>query len=284
MAFLFSVSASLPGFTGEIFENPPVESVEVKDIGLNGAFGSESNRVFFSYSEWADFAEKFTAEDIKDYAAEFDKEFFKEHNLAVADISMPNTAHSVYVESAEEKSNMLKIEYRLTETEDLFAFEAVCYETVFAVTSKLVSDIETTRLEDVTIPYIDCGLVEKSFNALSGSNNAHLFSDYEKWDEFKDTSNLIAGGFNDIYDEYFFVKYNLAVLAIGYGDGRYTSQYVDSYVKDGVLNVEYYDVQVVPDNEAVVCEPVTETLFIVTTKSAASVKPVYLGKIDYQES
>lgn len=283
MAFLFSVSGSLPGFISGKLVNPPVENVEVKDIGLNGAFGSESNRVFFSYSEWAAFAVKFTTEDAKDYVAEFDKDFFKEHNLAVADISMPDTAHSVYVESAEEKSNVLEIEYRLTETEDMGGAAVICYETVFAVTSKLVSDIEITRLDDVTIPYIDCGLVEKSYAALHSGSNAHLFSDYEEWSRFKEASDIMEDGFNDIYDEYFFIRYNLAVLSIGYGDARYTSQYVDSYIKDGVLTVEYYDLQQHPDEAAMPCEPVTETLFIVTDKSVTSVKPACLGKIGYQE-
>lgn len=416
MAFVFSVSGSLPGFIGEIFENPPVESVEVKDIGLNGAFGSESDRVFFSYREWSAFAKNFETEESKDYAAKFDKDFFKEHNLAVADISKPDTAHSVYIESAEEKSNVLKIEYRLTSTEGVVGLDVICYETVFAATSKLVSEveliegekeliisspvknvqifengdedgflsdkdykifsdcsewetfcntldereknacneyvskelfnennlaiiditmpgsepvlyikeakeignslvinyllvselgmagtcepyeqtvfatvskavseIELVESESVTIPEINWGLVEKTDNALHGGNDKYFFSDYEKWEEFKDTSNINTNGFDDIYDEYFFIRHNLAVLTIGYGDARYTSQYVDSYVKDGVLNVEYYNIQVIPDNEAVVCEPVTETLFLVTGKNATSVKPVCLGKIDYQE-
>lgn len=283
MAFVFSVSGSLPGFIGEIFENPPVESVEVKDIGLNGAFGSESDRVFFSYREWSAFAENFETEESKDYAAKFDKDFFKEHNLAVADISKPDTAHSVYIESAEEKSNVLKIEYRLTSTEGVGGPAVICYETVFAATSKLVSEVELVELESVTIPEINSGLAQKTDNALHGGNDEYFFSDYEKWEEFKDTSNINTNGFDDIYDEYFFIRHNLAVLTIGYGDARYTSQYVDSYVKDGVLNVEYYNIQVVPDNEAVVCEPVTETLFLVTGKNATSVKPICLGKIDYQE-
>ena len=285
MAFVFSVSGYLPGFIRDELVNPPVESVEVKSFGFGGILGNgdEGSRVFFSYDEWAEFSENFKREDVKEYAERFDKSFFKEHNLAVADISMPDTAYSVYVESAEEKSNVLELEYSLLGIDGMAIIGENCYETVFAVTSKLVSEVKTTQLEDVTVPMLNHGLFEKSENALHGIDNAWLFDDYDEWSEFKAESEINTNGFNDIYDEYFFEFYNLAVVTIGYGDCRYTSQYVDSYVKDGVLKVEYYDLQVQPDNAVMPSEPVTETMFIVASKGASSAEAVCLGRLEYEE-
>ncbi len=285
MAFVFSVSGYLPGFIRDELMNPPIESVEVKSFAIEGILGNgnEGSRVFFSYDEWAEFSGNFKGKDAKEYAERFDKSFFKDHNLAVADISMPDTACLVYVESAEEKSNVLELEYRLVTEYGMVGFTVICYETVFAVTSKLVSEVKTTQLEDVTAPMTELGLFEKSYNALYGKNNAWVFDNYDEWSKFKKESEINTNGFNDIYDKYFFMLHNLAVVTIGYGDMRYTSQYVDSCVEDGVLKVEYYDLQAHPDNAAMPCEPVTETLFIVTGKDASSAEAVCLGRLEYEE-
>lgn len=284
MAFLFSVSGYLPGFISEKLVNPPVEDIEIFENGdSDGLLKVANSRVFFSYSEWEAFCGSLDERE-KDFCdGKVSEEIFDEHNLAVVDITMPGSEPAIYINSAEEKVDTLTLNYVLVSELGMDGTDEVYEQTVLAVVSKFVSKAEAIKGESVTIPEMKPGLAEKTHNGLYDINQAVVFDSYTNWVDFKETSDIDPNGFNDIYDEYFFVKYNLGIVAITYGDSRTSCQYVGSYVEDGVLKVEYYDRQVYPDYVAVPCEPSTETLFFITRKNVSSIEMVCLGEIDYHE-
>lgn len=290
MAVLFSVSGSLPGFISEKLENPPVESVEVVGFRhLEKFFEDEEEgyRVFFGYSEWQIYVKQLNNDEVNEYAEKFDKSFFNEHNLAVIQISAPSTAESVYIESAEEKSNVLELEYRLFSEYGMAGADVICYHTVFAVTSKFVSEVRATEFESVILPEIKRGLIDTVETDCSGNDDeeTYVFSDYESWQEFKSTTEL--GDYEDIYDEYFFLRCNLTLVTVCIPDVSYTSQYVSSHSDDGVMKVEYYKVKILPPEAAVPAEPFNEIMFIASyknvTSNVTSAEAVCLGILEYEE-
>lgn len=286
MAFVFSISGSLPGFISEKLKNPSVESVEVADFGMERFFEDEEDayRVFFSYSEWQDFIEQLSGDIVKEYAAKFDKSLFEKHNLAVIQITAPSSEPSVYVETAEEKSNVLELEYSLVSEYEVPALAIVCYHTVFAVTSKLVSEVDVTYKEHVNIPvmmgHIDTIYATASYYESAAGDEFIVFSDYESWQVYKETTDKYFPVFEEPFDEYFFVKNNLAMVSIFLDSPANHLFYSSSSIEGGTLTVEYYDIY-----NGYLEYPAIETygmMFFATDKNVTSVEAVCLDAFDYE--
>lgn len=246
MSVVFFFAGLIPG--SNLNEPKPVEDIKVFD-DIPSAFACEEDCVIFSsYDEWDGFLEKTGYTNERDeFISSVGESFFKENNLVLIEVGLPDTSYMTKVISAVQQGNTLSVEL-IPLSVDLFGFTILCYSEVFITTSKLVTKVEVTELDSMVIPFILDGSMEDHFSIVDTeihglteefSGYTNVFSDFEGWKEFLDSGKYEFEEYSDTIDEKYFENKNLAVAVVGSSDGSDVRiQYPD--VKEGNLLINYY--------------------------------------------
>lgn len=186
MSVVFFISGFIPG--SNINEPKPVENIKVFD-DIPSAFACEEDCVIFSsYDEWDGFLEKTGYTNERDeFISSVGESFFKENNLVLIEVGLPDTSYMTKVISAVQQGNTLSVEL-IPLSVDLFGFTILCYSEVFITTSKLVTKVKVTELDSMVIPFILDGSMEDHFSIVDTeihglteefSGYTNVFSDFE---------------------------------------------------------------------------------------------------------
>lgn len=152
MALFFFVTGS-----GSLSSAAPVADIDVFDVCMDGFLGNrdEATRVFYSYSEWELFCETLENPKMIEYASKIEESLFDNHNLILADIECSAGDVNVKIATAMEYGTTLSIDYLRVSELDMGGAAVICYNTVFAVTSKkYITNVELNRLDNMTVPFL----------------------------------------------------------------------------------------------------------------------------------
>ena len=274
MSVVFFISGFIPG--SNINEPKPVENIKVFD-DIPSAFACEEDCVIFSsYDEWDGFLEKTGYTNERDeFISSVGESFFKENNLVLIEVGLPDTSYMTKVISAVQQGNTLSVEL-IPLSVDLFGFTILCYSEVFITTSKLVTKVEVTELDSMVIPFILDGSMEDHFSIVDTeihglteefSGYTNVFSDFEGWKEFLDSGKYEFEEYADTIDEKYFEIKNLVAVIVSKNAREETRiEYPD--IKDDNIMIDYYLVSqpgIYPDNITY------QTIFVETNKNISTV-------------
>lgn len=274
MSVVFFISGFIPG--SNINEPKPVEDIKVFD-DIPSAFACEEDCVIFSsYDEWDGFLEKTGYTNERDeFISSVGESFFKENNLVLIEVGLPDTSYMTKVISAVQQGNTLSVEL-IPLSVDLFGFTILCYSEVFITTSKLVTKVEVTELDSMVIPFILDGSMEDHFSIVDTeihglteefSGYTNVFSDFEGWKEFLDSGKYEFEEYADTIDEKYFEIKNLVAVIVSKNAREETRiEYPD--IKDDNIMIDYYLVSqpgIYPDNITY------QTIFVETNKNISTV-------------
>ena len=274
MSVVFFISGFIPG--SNINEPKPVEDIKVFD-DIPSAFACEEDCVIFSsYDEWDGFLEKTGYTNERDeFISSVGESFFKENNLVLIEVGLPDTSYMTKVISAVQQGNTLSVEL-IPLSVDLFGFTILCYSEVFITTSKLVTKVEVTELDSMVIPFILDGSMEDHFSIVDTeihglteefSGYTNVFSDFEGWKEFLDSGKYEFEEYADTIDENYFEIKNLVAVIVSKNAREETRiEYPD--IKDDNIMIDYYLVSqpgIYPDNITY------QTIFVETNKNISTV-------------
>lgn len=230
LSAVMSVIIAVSNFLGlgDVFitDPKPTYAVEVVDQYSYNIFESEDDeyRVFGSYIEWKLFRETC---QMNDCSFEIDKDFFKNNNLVLLNVMLPDTRHTVELGYVYEAGSKLILEY-VRAAHPFFGSEAITYKSVFVPTSKTISEVSLKKHEDVSLPFYNTESVEDAFTIdeadfnYNGENEIpndwfNVFSDYESWSAYLDSGVFEFDGYADEVDEEYFESKNLVVGIVGLG-------------------------------------------------------------------
>lgn len=274
MSVVFFISGFIPG--SNINEPKPVENIKVFD-DIPSAFACEEDCVIFSsYDEWDGFLEKTGYTNERDeFISSVGESFFKENNLVLIEVGLPDTSYMTKVISAVQQGNTLSVEL-IPLSVDLFGFTILCYSEVFITTSKLVTKVKVTELDSMVIPFILDGSMEDHFSIVDTeihglteefSGYTNVFSDFEGWKEFLDSGKYEFEEYADTIDEKYFEIKNLVAVIVSKNAREETRiEYPD--IKDDNIMIDYYLVSqpgIYPDNITY------QTIFVETNKNISTV-------------
>ena len=274
MSVVFFISGFIPG--SNLNEPKPVEDIKVFD-DIPSAFACEEDCVIFSsYDEWDGFLEKTGYTNERDeFISSVGESFFKENNLVLIEVGLPDTSYMTKVISAVQQGNTLSVEL-IPLSVDLFGFTILCYSEVFITTSKLVTKVEVTELDSMVIPFILDGSMEDHFSIVDTeihglteefSGYTNVFSDCEGWKEFLDSGKYEFEEYADTIDEKYFEIKNLVAVIVSKNAREETRiEYPD--IKDDNIMIDYYLVSqpgIYPDNITY------QTIFVETNKNISTV-------------
>ena len=274
MSVVFFISGFIPG--SNLNEPKPVEDIKVFD-DIPSAFACEEDCVIFSsYDEWDGFLEKTGYTNERDeFISSVGESFFKENNLVLIEVGLPDTSYMTKVISAVQQGNTLSVEL-IPLSVDLFGFTILCYSEVFITTSKLVTKVEVTELDSMVIPFILDGSMEDHFSIVDTeihglteefSGYTNVFSDFEGWKEFLDSGKYEFEEYADTIDEKYFEIKNLVAVIVSKNAREETRiEYPD--IKDDNIMIDYYLVSqpgIYPDNITY------QTIFVETNKNISTV-------------
>ena len=143
MTFVFT----LFGY-GSLIGGTPITDVKVYNQSMGGFLGDkdENYRIFYTYDEWEDFVDGLTNPYMQEIANEYGEDVFNEHSLVLADIMLTSSDWKVKVCSAAQNVGTVEIDY-LRVREDVFGFQAICYNTIFVVADKYTSKVEFNEID-----------------------------------------------------------------------------------------------------------------------------------------
>ncbi len=222
MSAIFFITGLIPGIN--LNEPKPVEDIKVFD-DIPSAFACEEDYVVFSsYDDWDGFLEKTGYINERDeFISSISESFFKENNLVLIEVVLPDTSYMTKVISAVQQGNTLSVEL-IPLSVDMFGFTVICYSEIFITTSKLVSKVEINELDSMIIPFMLDGSSEGRFSIVDTeihglteefSGYSNVFSDYTSWKEFVDSGKYEFKNYDDSIDEKYFENKNLAVAVVG---------------------------------------------------------------------
>lgn len=225
MSFVFA----LFGY-GSLIGGTPITDVKVYDSTLSGFLNgeNESYRIFYTYDEWEDFVDGLTNPYMQEIANEYGEEIFDEHSLVLADIMLVSSDWNVKVCSVSQDVGTVEIDY-LRVREDIFGFQAICFNTIFAVTDKYTSKVEFNEMNEMEIPFIEAESIPYFYSVVDADSDEepaeqfgaeiYFFTDYESWKSFVDSGKWEFDGYADNVTEEYFDKNNLALLVMSHGAG-----------------------------------------------------------------
>lgn len=225
MSFVFAIV----GY-GSLIGGTPITDVRVYDRSMNGFLGDtdENYIIFYTYDEWEDFVEGITNPMMKEFAEEYDESVFEEHSLVLADIMLSSSDWNAKVCSANQDVTTLKINY-LRVRENTVGFQAICFNTIFAVTEKYIAKVEFNEMESMEIPFLIEESIPYFYSVVDVDSDEELaeqfgsetffFNDYESWENFIDSGKWEFDSYADSVNEEYFENRNLALLIVSHGSG-----------------------------------------------------------------
>lgn len=247
MSFVFAIV----GY-GSLIGGTPLINVKVYDHSMNGFLGDtdENYRIFYTYDEWEKFVDDIDNPMMKEYAEKYDEAVFEEHSLVLADIMLSSSDWKVKVCSANQDVTTVKINY-IRVREDTVGFQAICFNTIFAVTEKYVSKVEFNEEDSMNIPFMLKESVPNFYSVVDVDSDeepaeqfgseTYFFTDYESWKSFIDSGKWDFDGYADNVTEEYFEKNNLALLVMSHGAGCQL-RISPPAEKDNIWQINYYSV------------------------------------------
>lgn len=275
ISFIMSFIFAIFGY-GSLIGGTPITAVKVFDRSMDGFLGNadENYRIFYTYDEWKDFVEDLSNPAMKEFAEEYDEDVFKEHSLVLADIMLASSDWKVKVCSANQDVTTVKINY-MRVREDVVGFQAICFNTIFAVTDKYVSKVEFKEMNEMELPFIAKESIPYFYSVVNVDSDdeqfgseTHFFTDYESWKSFVDSGKWEFDGYADNVTEEYFEKNNLALLVMSHGAGCQLriSQPTE---KDNIWQINYYSVSEPTVKPAILT---LNAVFVETSKRVANVE------------
>lgn len=274
MSAIFFITGLIPGIS--LNEPKPVENIKVFD-DIPSAFACEEDYVIFSsYDDWDGFLEKTGYTNERDeFISSVSESFFKENNLVLIEVVLPDTSYMTKVISAVQQGNTLSVEF-IPLSVDMFGFTVVCYSEIFITTSKLVSNVEISELDSMIIPFMLDGsmkdrfsIVDTEIHGLTEEFNGYsnVFSDFTSWKEFVDSGKYEFKDYADSIDEKYFENKNLAVAVVGMTASDDARIEFPDIIEDNLL-INYYLVS----QPGVYPDIITyQTIFYETDKTVSSI-------------
>lgn len=225
MTFVFA----LFGY-GSLIGGTPITDVKVYNQSMGGFLGDkdENYRIFYTYDEWEDFVDGLTNPYMQEIANEYGEEIFDEHSLVLADIMLASSDWKVKVCSAAQNVGTVEIDY-LRVREDVFGFQAICYNTIFVVADKYTSKVEFNEIDEMEIPFIEEESMPCFYSVVAAESDeepaeffgseTYFFTDYESWKSFIDSGKWEFDSYADSVTEEYFDENNLALLITSHGAG-----------------------------------------------------------------
>lgn len=274
MSAIFFITGLIPGIS--LNEPKPVEDIKVFDDIHQSSLGEEDYHIFYSYDEWNGYFEETVYNKQRDeFISSIDESFFKENNIVLFEVVLPDTSYITKVTSAVQKGNSLSIEC-IPLSVDLFGLTVVCYSEIFITTSKLVSNVEINELDSMIIPFMLDGsmkdrfsIVDTEIHGLTEEFNGYsnVFSDFTSWKEFVDSGKYGFKDYADSIDEKYFENKNLAVAVVGMTASDDARIEFPDIIEDNLL-INYYLVS----QPGVYPDIITyQTIFFETDKTVSSV-------------
>ena len=274
MSAIFFITGLIPGIS--LNEPKPVENIKVFD-DIPSAFACEEDYVIFSsYDDWDGFLEKTGYTNERDeFISSVSESFFKENNLVLIEVVLPDTSYMTKVISAVQQGNTLSVEF-IPLRVDMFGHTVVCYSEIFITTNKLVSKVVINEMESMIIPFILDGSMEGCFNITDTeihglsedfSGYSNVFSDFASWKEFVDSGKYEFKDYADSIDEKYFENKNLTVAVVGMTASDDARIEFPDIIEDNLL-INYYLVSqpgVYPDVMRY------QTIFVETDKTVSDV-------------
>ncbi|MBQ3046392.1 MAG: hypothetical protein IJD49_10615 [Clostridia bacterium] len=247
MSFIFAIF----GY-GSLIGGTPITEVKVFDRSMDGFWGTadENYHIFYTYDEWKDFVEDLSNPAMKEFAEEYDEDIFKEHSLVLADIMLASSDWKVKVCSVSQDATTVEIDY-LRVREDVIGFQAICFNTIFAVTEKYVAKVEFNEIDPMEIPFIAKESIPYFYSVVNIDSDeepaeqfgseTHFFTDYASWKSFVDSGKWEFDGYADSVNEEYFEKNNLALLVMSH-DAGCQLRISQPAEKDNIWQINYYRV------------------------------------------
>ena len=278
MAFIFFITG-----TGSLIGGTPVYDIEVFDFCMEGFLGQRdgATRVFYTYGEWQLFCKTLDNPKMVEYASNIEESLFDEHNLILVDIECSASNVKVKIANAMEDRTTLNIDYLCVDECDMVGATVMCYNTVFATTSKkYISNVELNEIDGMTVPFLLdesvpnlYRIVATDFKPEAYDENfdkaSYLFTNYADYKDFVDNGQWKMSDYIDIVDEKYFETKNLVIAVFGLADGG-DSLRISYPVEDGnTLKFKGYTVSQPVVATGMECE---EAVFIETSKVIESVE------------
>lgn len=277
LSFVFAIS----GYGSLI--GTPVYDIEVFDSCLDGFLGQRdgATRVFYTYNEWKIFCSTLDNPKMVECALEIEKSLFDEHNLILVDIECNEGNVDVKIAAAMECGTNLYIDYLRVNELDMVGTTAICYNTIFAVTSKkYITNVKLNKLDDMTVPFLLDDYVPNLYRVAATDfkpesydeyfdKASYLFTNYADYKDFVDNGQWEMNDYIDIVDEKYFETKNLVVAVLGLYDSGDALRVSYPIEDENTLRFKGYVVSqpvIAPDVE---CE---EVVFIETSKNIENVE------------
>lgn len=201
-----------------IIESSDIEIVDCShEMNINK---EEQYNIFYSYDEFLLYCSTTNKSNgMKEYAKTIDRDFFKDNNLVIIDVSRADATERVYLNSAVENGTTLSLGYSLV-SDLLGGIQVVCCDSICIKTSKLINEIEITNREKVYLPFYNiesCSFfsivdAEKSDNPEEEIDLTYVFKDYESWQKFLAENGWKFYGYTDQITEELFESNNLGLV------------------------------------------------------------------------
>ncbi len=225
MTFVFA----LFGY-GSLIGGTPITDVKVYNQSMDGFLGDkdENYRIFYTYDEWEDFVDDLSNPYMQEFANEYGEEIFDEHSLVLADIMLTSSDWKVKACGAVQNVGTVEIDY-VRVREDVFGFQAICYNTIFAVVDKYTSRVELKEVDKINVPFIEEESIPHFYSVVDADSDeesaelfgseTYFFTDYESWKDFIDSGKWEFDSYADSVTEEYFDENNLALLVMSHGAG-----------------------------------------------------------------